>query len=237
MATPPLIEAADVAIDGNSTATSSWSVPHNAYASGDLVVFFLSNDASTTHTRPTLGPNSEVITDLTVNFNTGTNGPTISAWRFIGTGTVGASTVTVTSSTDDQWAGGSFVVPAGEFDPANPIEAFNTDGRNANGTTATSPALTGITADGTVLAWVAIDTDPFLTNPSAWTQIGTFDAGQVAARISTRDAATTTSETIAAATWTMASDSFSSLGFVVNAVPDVGGGAGYSNSLGLMGVG
>lgn len=217
--TPPLIEAADVSLA--TDFASSWAnISHNAYVLGDLVIFHLASDtAGVTHTLPSTGPNGETITVHINDHAPGGGGPNISVWSFIGSATTAAGTVTVTPSAAEAMASASVVVKAGEFNVTTPIEAFNTGGNSANSTSAPSPVLSGTNPDGTVLVFISVDSKTITASPSGWTDLGTADQGQVLGLISVRDAATTTSETIASASWTIATtgDTSSTSGLVVNA--------------------
>ena len=230
MATPPLIEAADCAFQ--TGAGTPWpDIDYNAYALGDLVVFHISSDRrSVTHGVLPDGPNGETITILANSANIGgSSDPTISVWYFIGSATTPAGSLTVTSSGTESVASCSFVLPAGEFDSGNPIEAFDTAGNTVDSSTISSPALTGITADGTVVAFLGIDSDVITGSPSGWTDLGTADEGSIIGHLAVRDAATTVSEAIAAADWTVSGDTATTAGYVVNA--PTGGGSTTPKSL------
>lgn len=59
----PLIEAGDITESGNNTASSSWAVSYPNASAGDLLIFNLGWDDSTTTSSVTApaGPNGEVL--------------------------------------------------------------------------------------------------------------------------------------------------------------------------------
>lgn len=213
----PVIEAADVTESGVNSAESSWVVDHPAYVAGDLLILHVAQDKGAFHTPPAAGPNGETVVEID-NDIASSSDVTVSVWYWIGTGTVSAGTVTVTTSNAQPWLAAVAKVPAGEFDATTPIDSFSQgDGGGGNVSSVPSPAWTGTAADARVVAWLGIDADPVTGTPAGWTDVSNVDIGAVASVLSTRDAATTASESIASASWTIDSDQYAAIGYAINA--------------------
>lgn len=214
----PTIEAGDVTESGNNTATTSWAVSYPAYVSGDLLVFHIASDANVTHDWPSTGPNGETIN--TIVDSTGDTNQRASAFWFVGSATTGASTLTVTPSATEQWTAAVLKVPAGEFNPTTPIQTNTGTATDSTADTAAStPAWTAdATAGGRVVVWFAIDTVQATAAPAGWQIVASEDRGALGGTLGIRDAATTASESIASADFTMASETDTSIGYVINGV-------------------
>ena len=224
MATPPLIEVADCVFTNNYA--SSWGLDYPAYVTGDLVVFNLASDAgSVTHSIPN-GPNGETPVIHVDSLALGAGGATISVWHYIATSTEAAGTLTVTPSGSEAFGSAVYVVPDGEFNDTTPIADFDTGGSAGSSSNVPTPAITATAADGTLIAFLGIDTDPVTGTPSGWTDLGTGSHAQVKGHLSGRDAATTASESVPAYNWTITSDSSTTAIYVVNAPAGGGGGGG-----------
>ena len=208
---------------GNNTASSSWAVSHPAASTGDLLIFCISWDDSTTTTDVTepAGPNSEVLSE--VNATPAVSSDTevrCKVWYTIATGAWTASTIAFTPSASEQWTAAVVVIPAGEFDAADPIGASTTHASAASTETAVlSAAFTaGSTdGDGRLFCWTAADADP-QTLAADWTQVANQDRGAVSGGLFSRDVEVTDSESIAQDTVsTIAGDSWCSVSFIVRA--------------------
>jgi len=221
MATP-VIEAADITDSGNDTIGNPVAVDYAAYSTGDLVIYLLGTDQNITHTIPTTGPNGdETIVTIYANNNLGgTGGPTSSGFYYVATSNEIAGSLNVTLSGDEQFAAATINVPSGEFDATTPLQTeVGNDGDDAGTDTApNTPAWTsGTLANGRIVGWIAVDTDAVTGTATGWTireNNSVYD--RVKWIVTTRDTANTASESIAAAAYTIAGDSWSSLGFVVN---------------------
>jgi hypothetical protein len=220
--TTPLIEAADCTVSGNNTATTSWAVSHPAASTGDLLIFCIAWDDSlaTTDVAEPAGPNGETLTEINATPATDSSTETRSkAWYCKATGSWSASTRTFTPTASESWSATVIKVPAGEFDATTPIGAAATSAATVtNDTTIDSPAFSAGGSDGGGrLVWFAgVDADAVSgTNPTGWTIRQSQDLGDVAHGVATRDTAVSNSESIASATWGIASDSWTSIAFVV----------------------
>lgn len=220
----PSISAASCTVSGNNTATTSWAVSHPAAATGDLLIFYIAWDDSLTTTAVTApaGANGEVMAAVNTTPITDTATETrAKAWYVVATGAWTATTKTFTPNASETWSATCIKVPAGEFDSASPIGASNT--RTTTGvadTAALSPAFTAGASDGSgTLVWCAsVDADPLTGTITGWTVLQTQDLGDVTHGVAVRTAAVTNSESIAGGdTWAIASDSWTSIGFVVRA--------------------
>jgi hypothetical protein len=215
----PLIEVADCTESGNNTATTSWDVSYPAYVSGDLLCFHVASDANVTHNWSATGPNGETVVDITDSY--GGTAQRISAFYFVGSATTGASTFTVTPSASEQWTAVVVKVPAGEFDSTTPVQ---TTIGSANQTTAavdiaTPTWTTGSRAGGRIVVAAAIDVVTTSAAPAGWTALIQRDRGAVGIMVGVRTAETTTSESVASATFTKASETHSVIGYVINGPP------------------
>ena len=237
MATPPLIEAADITEDGSNSITTPWDIATPAYANGDILIMHLGGDGSSSgagavqHGALPNGPNGESPVTIVHNFfpDSDTYGPTISVWYYICSGAPGASTVRVTPSAGDQWVSMAVLIPAGEFDATTPLDphANSTATRfdNSNSGSLSKAASNADNADGTICFYGGVDTDSIGAAPTGYTNIASTDIGFVSNVFATRDAASTASESIAASgDWSGVSDSTASVTYILQA-PSGGGGS------------
>lgn len=218
--TAPVVESGDCTNSGNNTASTSWAVSHPAAVAGDMLIFNLAWDDSTTVSSVTApaGPNGETAVSIAGPVASASTEVRAQAWRYIATGSWSAGTRTFTPSASEQWTATVLKVPAGEFDDTTPIGAAST--RASAGTaesSALSPAYSLGSSDGggRLVAWLAADDDPFDAQASGWTQLANVDRGVVAGCLAARDLQTSDSESVAAGTWRIASDSWASLAYVI----------------------
>lgn len=212
----PTVEAGDVTESGNNTATTSWAVSYPAYVSGDLLIFHVASDANVTHDWPATGPNGETIN--TIVDSTGGTAQRASGFWFVGTGTISSGTLTVTPSATEQWTAAVLKVPAGEFNSSTPIQTnIGTDNDTTANTSWDTPAWTSdATADGRVVCFAAHDAVTTSATPAGWDTLAARDRGEVGCTLASRQAANTSSESIASASFTKTSESDSSFGYVIN---------------------
>lgn len=223
--TTPVIEAADTTSSGDNatTPTSPWAVSRPTAATGDLLIAIVGWDDSTTNTGISLaaGPNGETWTQINSVVASASTEVRMTAYYTVATGTWGAGTIAVTPNANEQWTATVIKVLAGEFDASTPIGASATRASAGTAETASlSPALSAGASDGGGrLVWaVTTDTDPLVTLQAGNTSIANNDRGNEALGVAIRDTAVTNSESIAGgATWSLASDSWCSLTFVVRA--------------------
>lgn len=218
--TTPVIETADVTSSGNNTASNP-SVTYPAYSTGDLLIQFVAVDQNRTITPPSTGPDGETIGTILASTFPGSAGPALAAIYWIATAGQSSSTTAWTLDTTDSWDAQTIRVPAGEFDPAKPIDVISGTGSSStDSTVATMPAFTADRPNGRVVAVGGVDADPMdaTFSPTGWTDLFDNDRGAVCSFSATRDAATTAGETIAAADFGInPTDSYEVVGFVVNA--------------------
>lgn len=212
----PLIEVADCTESGNNTATTSWAVSYPAYASGDLLCFHVASDANVTHDWSATGPNGETV--VTISDSYGGTAQRISAFYFVGSATTSAGTFTVTPSATEQWTAVVVKVPAGEFDSTTPVQAtIGSDNVTTAAAGLATPTWTaGAKSDGRIVVAAAIDTLTTSAAPTGWTALIQRDRGAVGIMVGVRDAGTTSSESIASATFTKSSETHSVIGYVIN---------------------
>lgn len=189
---------------GNNTASSSWGVSHPTASTGDLLIFHVGWDDSTTTTGLTApsGPNGEtavVIEDVRVSSNTSVRGKIV---YYVATGSWSASTLTFTPSASEQWSAVVIKVPAGEFDANTPIGADNYFESTTTDSTPDLPSLTAGSTDGggTVVGFMVGDTDDADGTITGWTSRASTDRGAVGVDLWTRDTTATNGESISAAT-------------------------------------
>jgi len=221
MATPD-IEAGDCTNSGNNTASTSWAISCPAQSTGDLIIVNLVSDALVTHGTLPNGRNGETPVTIQRDNQTGLECG-VSCWYWIATGVVAAGTITVTPSASEQWTATVVRVPLGEFLNATPIDSSANGGSlnpvDTNVPSATWTATSGA-ALGRVVAWLGVDADPITGTPGGWTDAASVDRGAVSGTLSQRTAAATASETVASANWTIAGDSSSTIGYIINASAD-----------------
>lgn len=189
---------------GNNTASSSWAVSNPAASAGDLLIFHVGWDDSTTTTglTPPAGPNGEaavVIEDVRVSSSTAVRGKIV---YYVATGTWSAGTITFTPSASEQWSAVVVKVPSGEFDPTTPIGADNYFESTTTDSTPNLPSLTAGATDGggTVVGFMVGDADNPDGTITGWTSQANTDRGAIGVGLWTRDTTATDSESISAAT-------------------------------------
>ena len=222
----PLIEAGDCTVSGSNTAAATWAVSHPNASIGDLLIWNIAWDDSTTTTDVTepAGSNSETLSEINAtavaSASTEVRGK---CWYTVCTGAWSAGTLTFTPSADETWTATVIRVPAGEFDAADPIgNVLTRSSANTTDTSVENPVGDLAANDGTgTLVWFAfVDADPLSgTNPSGWTIRQSQDLGAVAHGIATRDTQTTNGETVAETTWAIAGDSWAGISYVVRGPP------------------
>jgi hypothetical protein len=226
--TQPVIETADCTVSGSNTAGSSWAVSHPNAATGDLLIFYIAWDDSTATTdcAAPAGPNSETLTAVTntplADYVDGTIiDSRAKAWWTVATGAWTAGTIAFTPNATESWSATVVRVPVTEFDSATPIGATATAvSAAATDTNVLSPAFSAGSSDGdgTLLWFAGVDTDPLsATPPTNWAILQRQDLGAVAHGVARRTAAVTDSENIAAASWAIAGDSWTSIAVIVRA--------------------
>lgn len=218
----PVIEVADCVNSGNNTASTAWVVSYPNASSGDLLLYNIIWDDSTTTTSVTkpLGPNGE--TFVAVVGPATDSGTTVrsEAWYYKATGTWTSGSHTVVPSASEQWTATVLRVPSGEYDSASAIGAVASyAGNAATDTFASSPTLVAGASDanGRIVAWIGVNADPVLSTPSGWSTIASVDRGAISGTLSFRETAASASETVAPARWSIAADTSANLAYIIRA--------------------
>ena len=222
----PVIEAGDCTVSGSNTAAATWAVSHPAASAGDLLIWNIAWDDSTdtTDVAEPAGPNSEVLSEINAT-PVASNGTEVrgKCWWTICTGAWAGGTLTFTPAASESWTATVIRVPAGEFDPADPIgNVLTRSSANTTDTTVENPVGDLAANDGTgTLLWFAfVDADPLdATNPTGWTILERQDLGAVAHGVAVRNTQTTNGETVAETTWAIAGDSWGGISYVVRGPP------------------
>lgn len=229
------LQPSDVTHTSITSGTTSPAIDYPAYSSGDLIIQQLVTDSDPTHTLPSAGAGSETIIAIADSRVGTVAGPRISVIYYIATSGQSAGSLTWGSSESETHSGETVVVPAGEFDADDPIDAISAIGKqeSSSGSTITMPSFSATSvADGLVVMMGGVDSDPMDDpfSPAGWTDLvgAGRDDGSQNSYISTRDAATTSSETIAAASFGINSgDTAICIGYVIRA----GSGGGPTQSI------
>ena len=218
----PTIAAASCTVSGSDTASNNWTVATPAATAGDLLLFYIAWDDSTSTTSVSAnnGPNAEILTVINPTPVTDTNTETrAQAWYTKAAAAWTAGTVRFTPNANESWSSSVVRVSAGDFDFTTPIGATAISGASSVTQSAVlSPSFTaGSTDGGGKIVWFAgADTDPFsVTASQGWSFLQTQDLGAVTHAVAVRDASAGTSESVAQGTLTIASDSWTSVAFVV----------------------
>lgn len=218
--TLPAITSATGTTDSVDGTTVTASYPATVTA-GDLIIWVVAKHDDVTAIVDTTGG----LTPLAEgNGGSGTAGVRLGVWYEIADGTEDGTTRVFTADSEmfQVWA---LRILAGAFDPANPIGAVAALTGATSGTTANTGAFVSPRAGSLVIACGAVEIDPMdaTFSPAGWTDVADADAGDVTGWVSTRDAATTLGETVAAASFGInADDAWCAVALTVNAplVPD-----------------
>lgn len=215
---PPTAPTATVTTVG--TAAATWAINRSTGSSGDLIVFVVAWDDSTTVSSVSLptGVNSETAVSIVSPIASASTEMRMQAWYYIATGTWGAGTLTFTPSASETCRAVSFTIPAANFNASDPIGWANT--RASAGTAETnvnSPTGTAEADDGDGRIYIAFgsDADALTVPGSNWNTINNSTGGGVGLAVGTRDTLASNSESVTALTATIASDSWASIAFVV----------------------
>lgn len=217
---PPQVTSATV--QSITTANSSWALTNGrpAASTGDMIVAVVAWDDSTTvsSVTPPAGPNSESAVSIAGPQASASTEMRMQAWYWIATGSWTLGNWTYTPSASETCRQAAFVIPAGQFNAADPIGWANTRASDAtNESTLRSPTGTAEADDGSGRLFIAYgsDVDAITAPASGTTTVDNGTTGGVGLCIVSRDTTVTNSESIAEITASMASDSWASIGFVV----------------------
>ena len=212
--TLPTITSATGTADATAGTTVAAAYPATV-AAGDLLIWVVAKDDDATGITDTTGGLNVIANG---NSETGTDGVCLFVGWEIADGSEGGTTRTFTGDSEE-WQTYCVRILAGEFDASNPIDSAGTLNGGTSGEAITD-AFTCVRPGGLVIACGAVDIDPMdaTFSPTGWTDVADNDAGEVTAWVSRRDAATTTAETVASATFGInASDANTCIAFVVSA--------------------
>jgi hypothetical protein len=218
------VPIAECVQSGNNTSSGSWVLTAPNGSTNDLYFIPIAWDDSVTVTDLTepAGPNGETLTEVNATPARAANAAGVSSrikvWWVKATGTWSSVTLTFTPSASEQWSGSVCRVAAGQYDSSTPIGASQVlEGTSETDTAALSPEFSAGGSDGGgTQVWVpGINSDPLLSLDSGWTSVANQDIGAIAHGVATRDADVTNSESLPQASWTIESDAYSSVSFVL----------------------
>jgi hypothetical protein len=185
-----------------------------------MVVFVIAWDDSTNVTSVTApsGVNSETAQSIAGPVASASTEMRMQAWYYVATGTWGSGTLTFTPAASETCRAVSFTIPSGQYKSSDPIGFSNTAASAGTAeSNVTSPTGTAESDDGSGRLYIAFGSDvDALTAPgSDWNTINNATGGGVGLLVGTRNTTVTNSESIAALTATITSDSWATLCFVV----------------------
>lgn len=216
----PTVEAGDFVESGNNVTGTAVALDYPAYGTGDLLLAFvdLSLTSGLTLTLDTM-PNGETPVTLYNALQSDVTNTVLFYW--IGTGTEAAGTLNNTSSGSTRWTGAVLKIPAGEFDPSNPISTAVDTQTSTSGTTPGFDTFSANSDDGggKLLVFISADVDPISGTPTGYTDYVDTDRGRASIVISGRDALVTTSESITGVSWSIGGDSYANVAFIVRPAP------------------
>ena len=209
---------------GSDTAATKWTTDVPAQSTGDMIIVNLVSDANVTHGVLPGGPLGE--TAWTINTaslgDTETANQRISCWYWTASNNNAAWSIIITPSATEQRTATVMKVPAGQYSTTTPIGETANAVNSSAAAALPSPSWTVTSAGARVVVWIGDDQDPLVTAPTGWSVIASVDRGNVNGMLSLRNAVTTANEVVASATWTIASDSYCSIGYAINPPADTG---------------
>lgn len=218
--TPPQVTSATVA--SVTTAADPWSLTSGrpAAASGDMVVVVIAWDDTTavTSVTPPAGANSEAAVSIAGPVASNSTEMRLQAWYYITTGSWSNATWSWDPSAAETCRQCAFVIPAGQFSPSDPIGfASTTASAGTAESNINSPTGTAEADDGNGRLFIAFgsDADAITAPASGTTTVDNGTTGGVGLCVVSRNAAVSDSESIAAITATITSDSWATVAFVV----------------------
>jgi hypothetical protein len=202
------------------TAATTWNITRPSASSGDLVVFVVAwDDSTTTDTvTPPAGPNGEAAVSIAGPVASASTEMRMQAWYYVATGAWSGGTSGWTASASETCRAVTFVIPSGQYNASDPIGWSNT--RASAGTAETSVnSPTGTTEsndlNGRMYIGFGSDVDALTAPGSDWNTINNATGGGVGLCVGSRNTLASNSESITALTATIAGDSWASLAFVV----------------------
>lgn len=218
----PVIESGDATVTTIGAAADPWSINRPTGSTGDLMVFIIAWDDSTTVSSVAApsGPNGETINSIVGPVASNSTEMRMQAWYTVATGSWSAGTLSFNPSASETCRAVAFRVPAGEFDASTPIGASSTSASSGTAeSNINSPAFSAGASDGDGRLVIGFGSDAdAITPPASGTgTVNNATGGGVGLCVSTRNTAVSDSESISAITATIASDSWATLAFVVRA--------------------
>ncbi len=226
-----VVDGGDTTQDGSNSTSTTLGITLPAYVAGDLIIVAIdlwqNNNADTDVTWPT-GPQGETITSIETGYGGSGDAdlPLIALGWFIATGTDAGGNWNVTTDDGTRFASAVIKIPAGEFDPDDPIGATT---KANSGTSDVAdidmPAFSAGASDGggKLIVFGASDQDTWnSTLPSGYTELEKLDQGRCAMQLNARDSAVTDSESISAATFDLNgsnTDALAIYGFIIRTKP------------------
>lgn len=217
---PPQVTSATV--QSITTANASWALTNGrpAASAGDMIVAVVAWDDSTavTSVTPPAGPNSESAVSIAGPIASASTEMRMQAWYWIATNSWTLGNWTYTPAASETCRQAAFVIPAGQFNAADPIGWADTSASAGTAeSTLNSPTGTAEANDGSGRLFLAYgsDADAITAPASGTTTVSNGTTGGVGLCIVSRDTVVANSESIAAISATITSDSWAALGFVV----------------------
>lgn len=215
-----------IATSGSNSASTTQTVDNPAYSSGWLVTVGYELDGNYAVQGPVYLYDAGGSTPTQDSEMSGINGETVTREAQSDDGDQTAATGGLFSyiATSTESAGSGLALAIGSADQTSHVCAAFSNASDivgavldsGNGTTATSPATTAVSAGGMVCAIIAIDGDPLSAAASGWTIRDQIDVGASAVAFVTRDALTTASESVSAAGHTIsAAEEWVAITFIV----------------------
>lgn len=202
------------------TAADPWTINRATASTGDMVVFIIGWDDSTTVSTvtPPAGPNGETAVSIAGPVASASTEIRVQAWYYIATGTWSSGTLSFDPSASETCQAVSFAIPAAQFKSSDPIGWANTAASAGTAeSTLNSPTGTAESDDGGGRLFIAYcsDADAITAPASGTTTVNNTTGGGVGLCIVSRNTVVSNSESIAAITATIASDSWATVAFVV----------------------
>lgn len=204
----------DIDTSGSNTAQTPQLVANPAYNTGDLIVVGYELDGNYAVQGPVYLYDAGGTTPTQDSEMSGINGETVTREEQSDDGDQTAATGGLFSyiATSTETAGNGLALALGTGDQTSHVCARFSNASDivgavlssGNGTTATSPATTAVSAGGMVCCILAVDGDPISAAASGWTIRDQIDVGASAVGFLTRDALTTASESVSSAAHTLA---------------------------------
>lgn len=227
--TLPVFLDARASSDNTGSGINSFTATRPAYSTGDLVVVAVFNDGDDARVGAltVTAPDAETVTKRIDTFDdgdAGTNGHSATLFTYVAGATKAAAGADIVCTLGvgliEQFYVVVMVFDAGTFNASTPLLNLTTSTSGTTGTTdVSSGGFTAAAANGIVVFIAGREFEAVSAlAPSGWTQRINSDGGAMAIYAATRNAPTTTSETVAAQSFPGATGTVQFVGmtFLVN---------------------